>query len=388
MAKESAIMPDEITIGRAREILRIQIQQDIPVLLVGPPGLGKSAIVGQLVEDLSSDDVAYEMIDIRLGQMDVPDLRGLPILNGEQTIETRPHWFPEPGETREIVTSTGVKKAVPVRHLVFLDEITSAVPVMQAAAYQIVLERQIGQWKLPKGTRILAAGNRLEDKAVVYSMSSALRSRFSILNTKLDVASWDKWAIANEIDERVLAYIRHKPEMLADYSQIDQQSYPCPRTWAMLSDSLGAVPHSTEDETIDTMSILAGSMVGQGAALDFTTYIRTWQELPDVDALLSGRIRYEVSDDPNKVDIGVIFALTTAVAMRAAPRYKGQYIDAIFKFANELPQHLAEFRVRVGRDAIALNKDILSMVFDSGDRPNVGEWFADLGHLVSMIDAA
>jgi hypothetical protein len=415
-------LPDEITIGRAQAILKIQIQQDQPVLLIGPPGLGKSAIIAQFVndhnaafsarvsaalatkkakdlppeggiitvEELEVDGFYYEMVDLRLGQMDVPDLRGLPILQGEQTLETRPHWFPE--EESRTVTLAGPagdqKVQAPVQTLVFLDEITSAVPVMQAAAYQIVLERKIGQWELPKKTRVLAAGNRLEDNAVVFSMSSALRSRFSILNVRLDQSAWDKWAILNGIDERVLAYIRHKPDMLADYTQLQQQSYPCPRTWEMLSRSLGALPHATDEETIDLMSILAGSVVGQGASLDFTTYIRTWQDLPDIDALLEGRIRYEISDDPSQVDIGVVFALTTAVAMRAAPRYRGKYTEAIFKFANDLPTHLAEFRVRVGRDAIALNRDILSMVFNATDKPNVGSWFAELGSQVSLIDAA
>ena len=418
----STPLPDEISIGRAQAILKLQIQQDQPVLLIGPPGLGKSAIVAEFVqshntafsaristalatkgaselpadgglvtvEELDVDGHFYEMVDLRLGQMDVPDLRGLPILQGEQTLETRPHWFPDE-ETRTITLSgpEGDQKVRSrVQTLVFLDEITSAVPVMQAAAYQIVLERKIGQWALPKGTRVLAAGNKLEDNAVVFAMSSALRSRFSILNVRLDPVAWDKWAIQNGIDERVLAYIRHKPDMLADYTQLQQQSYPCPRTWEMLSRSLGAVPHATDEETIDTMSILAGSVVGQGASLDFTTYIRTWQDLPDIDALLEGRIKYEISDDPYEVDIGVVFALTTAVAMRAAPRYKGKHTEAIFKFANDLPTHLAEFRVRVGRDAIALNRDILSMVFNAADKPNVGSWFAELGSQVSLIDAA
>ena len=389
-----ASVASEITLSRALDIVRLQVLADQPTLLIGPPGLGKSAAVQQIVDDLSTDDYVYEMVDIRLGQMDVPDLRGLPLLKGDTTLETRPHWFPEEGKTREIEVSPATAdtpaktKRVPVRYLIFLDEITSAVPTMQAAAYQIVLERQIGTFKLPPETRVLAAGNRMEDNAVVHFMSSALRSRFCIVNVKTDQQAWDKWTMGSGVDERVIAFIRHKPGMLSDYSQMKQQSYPCPRTWDMLSQSLQQLPQSTDDKTIDSVEILASGMVGQGASLDFSTFVRTCQDLPNIEALLEGKVRFTIPDDPSAVDLGLIFGLTTAVAMRADASYKGKYIDAIFKFALSIPQHLKEFRVRVGIDAINVNPEVLAACTDEKNHPNVSTWFTEVGHTLALMDTA
>jgi len=164
-----------------------------PVLLEGPPGIGKSAIPKQVAEENN-----INFVDIRLAQRDVTDLRGIPAV-----IDGKARWLPPP----ELPTEG--------KGILMLDEITSCPPLTQASAYQLTLDRRISEYELPDGYYIVAAGNRLEDRAVVYRMSTALMNRFHHINFEVSKDDWIDWALASGIDANVIGFVAWRPELLS-----------------------------------------------------------------------------------------------------------------------------------------------------------------------------
>jgi hypothetical protein len=163
-----------------------------PVMLWGPPGVGKSQVVAQIA---SKHNVP--VIDVRLSQMEPSDLRGIPFRSGNGLVEWAvPAMLPN------------LDRHGP-RGVLFLDEITSAAPTVSAAAYQLILDRRLGEYRIPEGWTIFAAGNRQGDRGVTYSMPAPLANRFSHIEFETHLDDWVAWAYAHNIDERVIAFLRN-----------------------------------------------------------------------------------------------------------------------------------------------------------------------------------
>jgi len=135
------------------------IKKQRPVMIWGPPGIGKSDIIAQIGQKLDR-----EVIDLRLLLMEPTDLRGIPYYNKSQN---KMDWAP-PVDLPSDPKSTAI---------LFLDELNAAPMATQAAAYQLILNRRIGTYVLPKGVSVVAAGNRESDKGVTYRMPSPLANR-------------------------------------------------------------------------------------------------------------------------------------------------------------------------------------------------------------------
>ena len=144
-----------------REFTSTETGHHTPVMLWGPPGVGKSQMVAQVAEKNN-----IPVIDIRLSQMEPSDLRGIPFKNGAEVEWAIPSMLPN------------TKRHGP-KGILFLDEITSAPPSVSAAAYQLILDRKLGNYEVPKGWAIFAAGNRQGDRGVTYTMPAPLANRFS-----------------------------------------------------------------------------------------------------------------------------------------------------------------------------------------------------------------
>ena len=203
--------------GQLFPVVRATLEAGISVLLLGPPGVGKSSLAVELARAMK-----LRLIDIRLAQKDPAELGGVYFPNRDtQTLELFP-----PG---------WVKVACSEPCLVFLDEFNAAVTKLhQAAAYQIVLERRIGDFEFHPGTVVLAAGNREEDNAVVTPLSSALCNRFAHYEMRPDTEAWLDWAAGHGINGNVMAFIRtYGDKVLFDVS--DEHSFPTPRSWATAS---------------------------------------------------------------------------------------------------------------------------------------------------------
>ena len=185
-----------------------------PVMLWGPPGVGKSQLVVQVAKKKS-----VPMIDIRLSQMEPSDLRGIPFRQGELVEWAIPAMLPD-------------VKRHGKRGILFLDEITSAPPSVSAAAYQLILDRRLGAYTVPDGWAIFAAGNRQGDRGVTYTMPAPLANRFSHFEVDVNVDDWVAWAYNNAIDDRIIAFLRFRPELIFDFDPAhNPAAFPSPRSW-------------------------------------------------------------------------------------------------------------------------------------------------------------
>ena len=165
-----------ITAQEARITLKKCFEKQRPVFLWGPPGIGKSELVADITNEMEG-----LMIDLRLGQMDPTDIRGIPFYNKDSGLMD---WAP-PIDLPDEATA----KEYPVVVL-FLDEMNSSAPAVQAAAYQLILNRRVGKYKLPDNVVMVAAGNRESDKGVVYRMPTPLANRFIHQEMRVDFESW------------------------------------------------------------------------------------------------------------------------------------------------------------------------------------------------------
>lgn len=258
-------------------------------MLWGPPGVGKSQMVAQIAERHQ-----VPMIDIRLSQMEPSDLRGIPFRNGELVEWAVPAMLPDA-----------------LRHgtagILFLDEITSAPPAVSAAAYQLILDRRLGEYRIPEHWAIFAAGNRQGDRGVTYSMPAPLANRFSHYEVETHLDDWVGWAYAQGIDERVIGFLRFRPELLFDFDPAHNPvAFPSPRSWEFA--------HRCLKKFDDIPELLQGTLqgcVGPAAGIEVTAFIRSLDEMPDLDAIIAG----EQVPVPREIDLQ--YAVAAALVGRA-----------------------------------------------------------------------
>ncbi|NEV63205.1 AAA family ATPase [Thiorhodococcus minor] len=285
-----------------------------PVMLWGPPGVGKSQMVAQI-----ATRHAAPVIDIRLSQMEPSDLRGIPFRAGEQVEWAVPAMLPDSGRHGE----TGV---------LFLDEITSAPPAVSAAAYQLILDRRLGEYRVPDGWAIFAAGNRQGDRGVTYSMPAPLANRFSHFEVDTHLDDWVAWAYQNGIDERIIAFLRFRPELLFDFDPAHNPiAFPSPRSWEFA--------HRGLRKFEDQMDLLQGTLqacVGPAAGIELTAFIQSLDQMPDLDAIVRG----ESASVPREIDLQyAVAAALVGRAIRSASEPEGQQIlGNILQYAGRFPQ--------------------------------------------------
>lgn len=255
----------------------------LPMLIYGSPGVGKSEQVFQALEE------GETMVDLRLNSLDSIDLRGLPVIkkdkdrNPTQVEWVRPEFIPWEG-----------------KGILFLDEINTAAPSVQNPALQLVLDRKVGSHKLGPNWYIIAAGNKADDKAHVYPLSSALRQRFAIYHYVPDHNTWANWAVKHDVHPHVIGFISFKPDLLIQPSIDEESSNPSPRSWYYVSQRLNAGQNELRD---------IRSLVG-GAASEFMAYQTVCENIPSISDLLSGKIVFE---EDNK-NITVSYAVSNALA--------------------------------------------------------------------------
>jgi hypothetical protein len=243
-----------------------------PIFLWGPPGIGKS----ELVEGITKEMGGY-MIDLRLGQMEPTDLRGIPFFNKDKGVMD---WAPPID-----LPDAELASQYPVIVL-FLDEMNSAAPAVQAAGYQLILNRRVGKYVLPDNVVIVAAGNRESDKGVTYRMPSPLANRFVHLEMRVDHASWEQWATLNNIHKDVIGYVGFAKQDLFDHDpRSASRAFATPRSWSFVSQLL--------DDKIDdaTLTDLVAGTVGEGVAIKFMAHRKIAGQMPRAEDVLSGKVK-------------------------------------------------------------------------------------------------
>jgi MoxR-like ATPase len=282
-----------------------------PTFLWGGPGLGKSDIVRLVAKQRN-----LALQDVRALLLDPVDLRGLPYLSVDhQSKWATPDFLPRDGEG-----------------ILFLDELNAAPQMVQASCYQLVLDRKLGEYTLPDGWAIVAAGNRESDRAVTSRMPTPLRNRFTHLEFEADMQEWCEWAIDTNIRPEVIAFIRLRSELLNKFDR-DANAFPTPRSWSFVSNILNQ-PNSPSIEN----ELIAGT-VGAGAATEFAAFLDNFRSLPHIDAILINPER-----EPVPSDAAAQFAVASALAYRATDTN----FDRICKYLRRMP---TEFSVLCVHDA-------------------------------------
>lgn len=245
------------------------------VMLWGPPGVGKSQGVRQIAKSIErKTGKRVEITDVRLLLFNPVDLRGIPTANADKTLAVwlKPKIF-------QMDESDGVI------NILFLDEISAAPQSVQAAAYQITLDRTVGEHKLPDNCIVIAAGNRVTDKSVAYNMPKALANRLCHIEICTDANSWHDWAVSNGIHKYVVSYLEYNPVALMKFDPSGTElAFPSPRTWEMVSNILNDVS--------DKMSVVQDLIIGC-VGRNTTSSLRTWCELyesiPSAKEIFEGR---------------------------------------------------------------------------------------------------
>lgn len=260
-----------------------------PVMLWGSPGVGKSQLIAQVAEKHS-----VPIVDIRLSQMEPSDLRGIPFRVEDRVEWAIPAMLPDTGRQGE-------------EGILFLDEITSAPPSVSAAAYQLILDRRLGAYVVPEGWAIFAAGNRQGDRGVTYSMPAPLANRFSHFDVDVNLDDWVAWAYRAGIDERLIAFLRFRPELLFDFDPAHNPvAFPSPRSWEFAHRAL----HKFGDNP-KTLTGTLQACVGPAAGIELSAFVENLDQLPDIDAIVKG----EKVDVPREVDLQ--YAVASALVGRA-----------------------------------------------------------------------
>jgi hypothetical protein len=321
----------------------------------GPPGVGKSAIVREASTALGLQCVT--LLGTQLAPEDligVPRIRPLGANGSAQKFAT------------EFCPPIGILRDEPF--VLFVDELNSAVPDVQKAFYSLILDRRLGDYELPEGSRVVAAGNRIEDRALVRTMASALGNRMVHVALEPSADAWLAWGARSGVHPLVLAFVRARPERLFETPPEDATpAYPTPRSWHMLSDALVGVPD------VLWPAIAAGS-VGDRAGAEFSSFARRAREVPTIDDVASGKST--VPRDPELVyflgaaclsalertddGAGEAIAKTVIEIAKVSKEIAVWTLDAAFA-REQKPPAFDAFEVALRREGQAVLADVLRL---------------------------
>ncbi|MEA1920151.1 MAG: MoxR family ATPase [Campylobacterota bacterium] len=311
--------------------LNTLIQTDTPVFIHGSPGIGKSYIVADVAEKSN-----LELVDIRLSQMDPVDLRGVPSIKEDQTVWMPPVFFPKDADSEGIL---------------FLDELNSAPPSVQAAIYQLVLNRKMGEYELPKGWRIVCAGNRVSDRGVVFRLPTPLANRMVHLSVQARFDDFKLFAIKAGLHAFVIGFLSFRPDLLSTEPVVEDDANPAfatPRSYHMLSNILAA------NGDINAIAPIIYGTIGYSAGIEFVSYVKVYEDLPDIASIYEGNYP-EVPNQP-----ALLYALVSALVeyYESSETHKKH----LFAFSETLP---TEFGVMLIKDVIIKDESIAT--YDSFD---------------------
>ncbi len=321
------------------------IAKKLPVFIWGPPGIGKSSIVKQIA---ASQEL--EFLDLRLSLLDPTDLKGIPFFNPDtnEGVWAKPSFLPSvPGS----------------KGILFLDEINTAPPAVQASAYQLILDRKVGEYELPDGWSIIAAGNRENDRGVVYKMPPPLANRFVHFEMEVDFNDWKAWAYTSKIESAIIAYLAYDKSMLFTFdARSNEKSFATPRSWEYV-DSI--VKSGIERELI--LDSISGA-VGREAAVGYLSFKKVMKDLPDLNSILDGSLT-ELNEEDSKVMMALAIGLVNALLENSSE----EGIDNVLKFSLQLP----------GEFSIMLVKDMQQNGIEVEGSNSWGDWVREFAYLLS-----
>ena len=274
----------------AKKSLRKAFKNQRPVFLWGPPGIGKSDIIKQLGAELDA-----HVIDVRLSLWEPTDIKGIPYFDSNTG---KMVWAP-PLELPDAELASKHKQII-----LFMDEMNSAAPSVQAAAYQLVLNRRVGTYTLPDNVVMVAAGNRETDKGVTYRMPAPLANRFVHLEMTVDWDDYFDWATENKVHKDVVGFLTFSKKDLYDFDpKSGSRAFATPRSWSFVSELL-----TDDDCDNDTLTDLTSGAIGEGLAVKFMAHRKIASKMPNPEDILSGKVKKMDSKE-----ISAMYSLTVSL---------------------------------------------------------------------------
>lgn len=309
--------------------IKLAMATNIPVLLKGSPGVGKSDIARQVANDRGG-----KLIEMSVTYLDAVDIHGLPTVD-KNSMTAR--WVPMgllPKVDRDGEEGT-----------LFIDEITNADQSVKAALYSLILDRKVGEYEMPAGWRVIAAGNRVQDRAAATPMPSALSARFIQLTVEPTINDWVRWAIGSNMPAQLISFLQFRPELLNNFDPMRTVN-SVPRTWGMAGRIFRAGGDATNDEALESVSRLIQGSVASGDATEFMAFCKMWKSLPNADQVLLDPENAMLPDESS-----ARFAISGALAARVTERTFG----AMLTYMDRMP---GEYGVRAVRDATTRNNEL------------------------------
>lgn len=335
---------------------------DLPsIMLWGPPGAGKSDAVRELGNVIGENTGKRVVVtDVRLLLSNPIDLRGIPVANAEKTLSVwlKPKIF-------------DMDPCDDVINILFLDELSACSASMQAAAYQITLDRVIGEHRLPENCIVIAAGNRMTDKSLAFKMPKALANRLCHIEINPNFDSWLIWAKKNNIHYKIVDFLVSRRDFFMDFDpQKDDFAFPTPRTWELASKALTAY-----DGDVEEAYMMIAGCVGISTAIEFLSWCKVYKEIPSLDAIFLGK-NPPVPKKPN-----VVYALVSSMIA-----YARECKDDLEKIANAISyseQFAPDFSVTFVRELLyfetGYSKKLITL-------PAYRKWMERKGRFLNGID--
>jgi len=329
------------------------------VMIWGPPGVGKSQAIRQIKNEIEyNTGKKVNITDVRLLLFNPIDLRGIPTANADKTLAVwlKPQIFQ-------------MDDSLKVVNILFLDEISAAPQSVQAAAYQITLDRVVGEHKLPDNCIVIAAGNRVTDKSVAFKMPKALANRMMHMEVDIDFDSWRTWAVRNNIHPKVVGFLSFRRTHLHKFnSATDDLAFATPRSWEMVSNILNLV-----SDNVTEMYPLISGLVGTGVAIEFRQWCEIFSELPDIKDIFDGK----KAKIPHTTDS--LYALVASMVSYAkAHSSELTRIANSIRFAEGFPP---DFSVILMRDYMYLEKDYKQKLMRI---PEFAKWLNTKGKFINV----
>ena len=343
------------------------IKQKVPFsqlpapMLWGAPGVGKSDSIRQIAGEIEHKTHKKVFItDVRLNLFNPIDLRGIPVANEDKTLAVwlKPKIF-DMNPSEEVV------------NILFLDEISAAPQTVQAAAYQITLDRMIGEHSLPENCIVIAAGNRTTDRSVAYRMPNALANRLRHIEVVCDFESWSKWAIQHHVHPLVLGYLSYdNSKLYQEEVDMDQVAFPTPRSWMFVSNILNLMCQWTEGASVEDQYSRIAGCVGTAVALEFIAYCNIHKDLPAVADIFAGkRIAYPATMDALYALIqSMITYVKTKESVEGVKGISDIELENACRYAQKFP---ADYKACYYKEL----SDIGSIVKKLSKSPSFKEWF-------------
>ena len=317
--------------------------------LWGPAGVGKSQAVMQFAKRLQKiTKKTVTVTDVRLLLFSPIDLRGVPVADADKkfTQWLMPKIFAMNPDDSHI-------------NILFLDELSAAPQSVQSAAYQITLDKKIGEHRLPENCIVIAAGNRTTDGSVSYKMPKALCNRLMHFNVTTTYDAWLRWAVEQGIDNRIIGYLAFDNSKLCVEPESSDMAYPTPRSWSYVSNII------KNSDDISKKHTLIGACIGVDSAIEFETWVKNRGQMPDVSDVFKGkRPKY-----PPTHDSLMAFTASLVFAVRNNKDITLQELENVCAYVGRFP---ADFAMTFYTDLNAIEDIRLKLM----KCPSSALWFA------------